>query len=811
MSPRAPRSARLRPVREPDDEPEVVRAPPEPSEKGSEKGEGGRGGGRAVRAPAEGGAVRAPPDRGGKGGRQPGRAAAAARQRKQALSEREPVVEVDQPGEVVLPAEDDAPPSRRGSARVVVDDDAAAVAPPDDEAPPRSARARAATPPAEPQIELDDDGGAPAVEPLVQPAPLVSDAAEHQIELDVPEPEPEDAAELGVAEIEIETEAEPAAAEAEPPKAKEPERVQQVGGDTAEFPESARVWAGVTPPTRRGSSSRFLTDVIVEMELVTREVMDQAIEKARAQTSTPERVLVDTGALSADGLARALAERYGLDHIDVSVFPIDPAAVSLIKNDAAKRYQAVPVAYVDPRTLLVAMADPSNVLAVDDIAIMTGCEVRVAVASPQDIADLIQRMDRLGDVVAEPDEAVQEEEEDAGEVVSNLRETADDAPVVKLVNQIVAQAVEQGASDVHLSPTEKDLRVRFRVDGVMRDITTVPRRMSGGVVSRVKIMAELDISEKRLPQDGRVGLTVDGRHVDLRVVTLPSAKGESVTMRILDKDSVVMDFDKLGMGDNDRERFEAAFHKSHGCVLVTGPTGSGKTTSLYAALTGLNSTERNIITVEDPVEFQMEGLTQVQVSPKVGLTFAAALRTMVRADPDVIMVGEIRDRETAQIAVESALTGHLVLSTLHTNDAASAIHRLIEMEIEPFLISSAIECVLAQRLARTLCQHCKQRAIITSDVLKQSGYNAQVDMEAYEPVGCPRCGGTGYRGRIALYEVMDMSREIRELALERKSAGEIQEVAVQQGMRRMRDDGLEKVREGRTSMAEVMRVIGATG
>jgi type IV pilus assembly protein PilB len=364
---------------------------------------------------------------------------------------------------------------------------------------------------------------------------------------------------------------------------------------------------------------------------------------------------------------------------------------------------------------------------------------------------------------------------------------------------------------VHLSPTEKDLRVRFRVDGVMRDITTVPRRMSGGVVSRVKIMAELDISEKRLPQDGRVGLTVDGRHVDLRVVTLPSAKGESVTMRILDKDSVVMDFDKLGMGGDDRERFEAAFHKSHGCVLVTGPTGSGKTTSLYAALTGLNTMERNIITVEDPVEFQMEGLTQVQVSPKVGLTFAAALRTMVRADPDVIMVGEIRDRETAQIAVESALTGHLVLSTLHTNDAASAIHRLIEMDIEPFLISSAIECVLAQRLARTLCQHCKQRAIITADVLKQSGYNAQVDMEAYEPIGCPRCGGTGYRGRIALYEVMDMSREIRELALERKSSSEIQEVAVSQGMRRMRDDGLEKVREGRTSMAEVMRVIGATG
>ena len=520
MSPRTPRSARLRPVRESDDEPQVVRAPPEPSEGGAEKGDGGRGGSRAVRAPAEGGAVRAPPDRGRKsGGRQPGRGAAAARQRKQALSDREPVVEVDQPGEVVLPAEADAPPAPGGSARVVLDDDAPAVAPPADEAPATSARAEVATPREEPQIELDADGGAGAVEPLVEPTPLLSDAAEPRIELDTAEPEVE-ASELGAAEIEIETTPEPAAAEPEPPKAKEPERVQQAGGETAEFPESARVWAGVTPPTRRGSSSRFLTDVLVEMELVNKDVMEQAMEKARAQTSTPERVLVDTGTLSADGLARALAERYGLDHIDVSVFPIDPAAVSLIKTDAAKRYQAVPVAYVDPRTLLVAMADPSNVLAVDDIAIMTGCEVRVAVASPQDVADLITRMDRLGDVVAEPDEATQDEEEEgADEVVSNLRETADDAPVVKLVNQVVAQAVEQGASDVHLSPTEKDLRVRFRVDGVMRDVTTVPRRMSGGVVSRVKIMAELDISEKRLPQDGRVGLTVDGRHVDLRVVT----------------------------------------------------------------------------------------------------------------------------------------------------------------------------------------------------------------------------------------------------------------------------------------------------
>jgi type IV pilus assembly protein PilB len=441
---------------------------------------------------------------------------------------------------------------------------------------------------------------------------------------------------------------------------------------------------------------------------------------------------------------------------------------------------------------------------------MTGCEVRVAVASPQDVADLIGRMDRLDAMVATPDSGVLEDEPETGEIV-NLRENADDAPVVKLVNQIIAQAVEQRASDVHLVPTDRDLRVRFRVDGVLRDITTVPRRMAAGLVSRVKIMAELDIAERRLPQDGRVGLAVDGRHVDLRIVTLPSAKGESVTMRILDKDSVVMDLDKLGMYPDDRQRFEAGFHLTHGAVLVCGPTGSGKTTTLYAALTTLNTAERNIITVEDPVEYQMEGLVQVQVQPRVGLTFAAGLRTMVRADPDVIMVGEIRDRETAQIAVESALTGHLVLSTLHTNDAPSALHRLIEMEIEPFLVASAVECVLSQRLARTLCQHCKQRAIVTADALRTAGYNAQVDLEAYEAVGCPRCGGSGYRGRIAVYEVMTMTREIRDLALERRSADEIRDAAISQGMRRMRDDGLEKVRDGRTSMAEVMRVLGATG
>ncbi|HEY7953011.1 MAG TPA: ATPase, T2SS/T4P/T4SS family [Solirubrobacteraceae bacterium] len=590
----------------------------------------------------------------------------------------------------------------------------------------------------------------------------------------------------------------------EAPPADAPTAPQDLPADSGE-----PLHRGLTRPSRRGSSSRFLTDVIIEMGLVPRPRVEEAIESSRSTGTTPERVLVNDGALTNDGLARALAERYGLDHLDLSVFPVDMGAANLVTTSAAKRYQAVPVAFIDKRTLLVAMTDPSNVLAVDDIAIMTGYEVRVGVAAPEDIAALISRLDRLEDVVSNADTIAEEAEESGAEVV-DLRETADDAPVIKLVNQIVGQAVELHASDIHLAPDGKEVRVRFRVDGVLQDVTTVPRRMAAGVVSRVKIMAELDISEKRIPQDGRVGLTVDNRHVDLRVVTLPSVHGESIVMRILDKDSVVMKLEKLGMADTERERFERAFGEAHGAVLVTGPTGSGKSTTLYAALLALNTPEKNIITVEDPVEYQVEGITQVQVSPKAGLTFATGLRAMVRADPDVIMVGEIRDRETAQIAIESALTGHLVLSTLHTNDAPSAITRLVEMGIEPFLVASALDCVLAQRLVRTLCSNCKQRTIVPAEVMRENGYKALVDLEAYEPVGCRRCNGSGYRGRAGIYEVMSVTSEVRSLALERRSADELREVAIRQGMRRLRDDGLEKVRQGVTSMAEIARVIGTS-
>ncbi|MHB1538846.1 MAG: GspE/PulE family protein [Solirubrobacteraceae bacterium] len=566
------------------------------------------------------------------------------------------------------------------------------------------------------------------------------------------------------------------------------------------------VRAGVTAPSRRGSSGRFLTDVIVEMGLAARTVVDEAVEAARNAGTTPERVLLERGALTADGLSRALAERYGLDHLDLSLLAVDMSAANLVTTSAAKRYQAVPVVFLDRRTLLVAMSDPSNVLAVDDIAIMTGYDVRVAVAAAEDIAALISRLDRLDDVVSEG-EAI--EEAGPAEVV-DLHESSDDAPVIKLVNQIVAQAVEQHASDVHLTPDGRELRVRYRVDGVLQDMTTVSRRMAGGVISRVKIMADLDISEKRMPQDGRVGLTVDGRHVDLRAVTLPSVHGESVVLRILDKASVVMKLDVLGMADHERSRFERAFSEAHGAVLVTGPTGSGKSTTLYAALQALNTPEKNVITVEDPVEYEIEGLTQVQVSPRVGLTFAAGLRAMVRADPDVLMVGEIRDRETAQIAVESALTGHLVLSTLHTNDAPSAITRLIEMGIEPFLVASALRCVVAQRLVRMLCSSCKRRTIVPARVLHENGYKALVELEAYEPVGCRRCGGSGYKGRAGIYEVMMVSQEVQRLALERRPAEEVRTVALREGMRRLRDDGLDKVRDGRTSLAELTRVLGTS-
>jgi type IV pilus assembly protein PilB len=565
--------------------------------------------------------------------------------------------------------------------------------------------------------------------------------------------------------------------------------------------EQLRNGDGLTPPQKR-KGSRFISDVIVELEYANRKRVDAAVEEAKGSGKTPEQVLVESGAITADQLARATAQRFGLMHADLNVFKADVGALNLINPQAAKRFNAVPIGFDEAGALLVAMADPSNVIALDDMKLMTGHEVQPVVASPDDIAGLISRMSRLDDAVAE---AVEEGQEELAEV-TEIRESAEDAPVIKLVNSIIAQAVQDGASDIHFEPDGKEMRVRFRVDGVLSESTTIPKRMVAGVISRVKIMADLDIAEKRIPQDGRVGLTVEGHAIDVRIVTMPSVHGEGVVMRILDKEQALISMDALGMSPDSHELFENGFNRSYGAVLVTGPTGSGKSTTLYAALNTINSPERNIITIEDPVEYQLAGVNQLQVNLKAGLNFATGLRSMLRADPDVIMVGEIRDSETARIAVESALTGHLVLSTLHTNDAPSAISRLTEMGVEPFLSASAIAVVVAQRLVRTLCNHCKQRTMLTAQSLETAGFHVAFDVEAYEPKGCGRCGGSGYKGRIGIYEVMEISDEIRELTVERAAADEIKKVAVREGMRPLRLDGFEKVKHGITSISEVARV-----
>jgi type IV pilus assembly protein PilB len=560
---------------------------------------------------------------------------------------------------------------------------------------------------------------------------------------------------------------------------------------------------GIVPPQRKGGGARFISDVIVELGYLTREQMQAAVQESQATGQTPEEILVSSGKLTPDQLARATAERVGLEHVDLTVYKPDIAAVSLISAGSARRYSAVPIGFHSPGVLLVAMSDPSNVLALDDLKLMTGYEIRPVVTSPEDIAGLVAKQNRLDDAIAE---AAEENVEEEFAMADEIRETAAVGPVIKLVNTIIAQAVEDGASDIHLEPEGRDMRVRYRIDGVLVESITIPRRMTAGVVSRVKIMADLDISERRVPQDGRVGLKVEGHSVDIRVVTLPTSHGEGLVMRILDKQAVILTLDSLGIKDDSRERFETAFRQSYGAVLVTGPTGSGKSTTLYAALNTINDVRKNIITVEDPVEYQLPGVNQIQVNNKAGLTFATGLRSMLRADPDIIMVGEIRDAETAKISVEAALTGHLVLSTLHTNDAASAITRLTEMGIAPFLTASAVDCVVAQRLARRLCTQCKKSTVLGVEALRAAGYDAAFDIEAFEAVGCSRCGRSGYKGRVGLYEVMSVTDEIRDLTIARASADSIKTVAVEQGMRLLRDDGLEKVRLGITSIAEISRV-----
>ncbi len=560
---------------------------------------------------------------------------------------------------------------------------------------------------------------------------------------------------------------------------------------------------GLTAPRGSLERGRFIGDVMVDMGFVSREQVEQAIALGRDSGKPVGQVLLDQGIIGVDQLARALAERHGLDHVDLTVFQSDLTAVNLVSVQAAKRFQAVPIGFHEDGALMVAVADPANVLNLDDLKIMTGRQIRPVVATPEDVEGLIGHMNRLDAAVSE---AIEEDdtEEEAG--FGEVRESVDDAPVIKLVNSILAEAVASRASDVHFEPGGGYMRVRFRVDGVLSETATIPKKMIAGVISRIKVMAELDIAERRVPQDGRVTLKVEGQPIDIRVVTMPSIDGEGVVLRLLDKSVALIGIERLGMREEARRRYEAGFNQAYGAVLVTGPTGSGKTTTLYAAVSALNSVDRNIITIEDPVEYQVQGVNQLQVSAKAGLTFPTGLRSMLRADPDVIMVGEIRDRETARIAVESALTGHLVLSTLHTNDAPSSITRLTEMGIEPFLTASAIDCVVAQRLARMLCKNCKKATVFSVDQLTAAGFRTGFELEAYEPVGCGRCGGTGYKGRVGLYEVMTVTDEIRSLTIAVSSADEIRKVAVEQGMHSLRDDGMAKVAAGITSLAEVSRV-----
>jgi type IV pilus assembly protein PilB len=562
---------------------------------------------------------------------------------------------------------------------------------------------------------------------------------------------------------------------------------------------------GLTAPRARGRSSGFITDVLVELNYVSEERSRQAIEEARTAARPPEHLLVEKGAITSDQLARAIAERYGFDHIDLTAYQVDMAAANLISVNTARRYRALPVGFVDRETLLVAMADPTNVLAVDDIQIATSLVCRVAVAADEDIEALISRLNTLQNAVSE---AVVEEEEGEDELaeVSDIEVSAEDAPVVKLVYSILGQAVGEEASDVHFEPEEEEMRVRFRVDGVLREAAHVPKRMVGAVVSRVKIMSDLNIAEKRVPQDGRVSVTVEDRRVDLRVTTLPTQRGEGLTIRILDKQNAQRTLDELGMDGSARANFEEAFQQAYGAVLVTGPTGSGKSTTLYAALQTLNQVEKNIITIEDPVEYRLAGINQLNVNRAAGLDFATGLRSILRADPDIVMVGEIRDGETARIAVEAALTGHMMMSTLHTNDAPGAITRLTEMGIEVFLIASAVDCVVAQRLARKLCTHCKRRKLVPQEALVEAEIRVGGELEGYEPAGCGRCNQSGYRGRVGIYSAMRMSDRIKDMIVAHSPESEVAAAAREEGMLTLREDGITKVRSGLTSLEEVLRV-----
>jgi type IV pilus assembly protein PilB len=560
-----------------------------------------------------------------------------------------------------------------------------------------------------------------------------------------------------------------------------------------------------------GHRGTRLDDLLVARGLVTEAQVTEARELAAIRGRSLSRVLVDIGYLQEGDLAAVLAGQLGLEFIDLSEASIDPSAISLVPETTARRHNCIPVRFDDGGRLVIAMADPANVVAVDDIRAISKKEVRTVVATKAEVIGAINRSYRLDSAAESLVEEVSAEmaaEQDLELVEASA--SAQDAPIIKLVNLLITQAVNDRASDIHIEPGERSLRVRYRIDGVLHEVMTPPKSVQSGMISRLKIMADVDIAERRIPQDGRIGLVVQGKQIDIRLATLPTAYGEKVVMRILDKSSVLLRLQDLGFSPENFSRFQEAFIKPYGAMLVTGPTGSGKSTTLYATLNILNRPEVNIITVEDPVEYKLAGVNQIQTNPKAGLTFASALRSILRADPDVVLVGEIRDRETAQIAIEAALTGHLVLSTLHTNDAPSALTRLTEMGVETFLVASALDCVLAQRLARMLCERCKELYVPIKEELQSARFPFDPNDELpklFRPVGCTTCGKTGYKGRIALHEVMTVTEEIERLVVEKASSEDIAKVAVEQGMTPLRLDGMQKVKAGVTSIQEILRVV----
>ena len=557
-----------------------------------------------------------------------------------------------------------------------------------------------------------------------------------------------------------------------------------------------------------------LGELLLRANLITREQLEQAITQQKVDGGRLGTILVKLGLVKEEDVTRYLGEQYGIPYIDLDSQTIAPEVIRLIHPGIVQKHLVIPVAKVGT-TLTMAMADPTNVFAVDDIKFMTGLKVELKVATESAIRRAIDRFydssETLQNVMASMEDAgmeVLEDQEDANLNIGDLRQAVEEAPVVKLVNLILAEAIKKGASDIHAEPYEKTFRVRFRIDGLLYQVMTPPMRLKNALISRLKIMANLDISERRLPQDGRMKAKYKGREVDFRVSTLPTLFGEKVVMRLLDKSNLKLDLSTLGFEPKALADFEEAIRAPYGMILVTGPTGSGKTTTLYSALDRLNQPETNIITAEDPVEFNIKGINQVQIRENIGLNFSAALRSFLRQDPDVIMVGEIRDRETAEIAVKAALTGHLVLSTLHTNDAPSAVTRLLNMGIEPFLVASSVMLIMAQRLLRRICMSCKVPVVVPLHALVDIGLSAEqaTSTTCYKGNGCEICSGTGYKGRIAIYEVMTLSPELRDMVLSGASALEIKRGAIQQGMRTLRMSGIVKLREGITTVEEVVRV-----